>query len=148
MTPPDNQDPAVQKMPTVQAFEMKLRSVWDLALPLDRPLKDLSELDDVLKDHEQWAASVAAPGAPLTGRRACLKNQDLRGVNLARRDLRGADLSGANLEGACLEQCLLTLADLKGANLRNANLRGARLGKADLTGATLDGAELGPNSSY
>lgn len=138
----DNQDSGVQSFPTAQAFDSKLRSVWDVALPQTPGEFDLSQLDKVVADHEKWVQSLESPGTPLAGRRACLKNQDLRGVNLARRDLRGADLSGANLEGACLEQAQLALTNLSGANLRNADLRGARIKRADLTGAVLDGAEL------
>lgn len=131
-------------VPTVQSFDAKLRSVWDLPLADEQPLGDLSELDRVVSEHEKWVASLEIPGAPLTGCRLVLKNQDLRGVNLARRDLRGADFSGSNLEGACFEGCLLTLASLKGANLRNADLRGAKIKKADLTGAVIDGVQLSP----
>ncbi len=134
----------LQPVPTAQSFDAKLRSVWDLPLPEGRPLDDLSELDQVLSEHERWVASLEAPGTPLAGCRAVLRNQDLRGVNLARRDLRGADFSGANLEGACMEGCLLTLASLKGANLRNADLRGAKIKKADFSGAIIDGVQLSP----
>ncbi len=144
MSQQDSTDSPPQTLPTVQAFDIKLRSAWDLPLPSERPLADLSELDQVLSEHERWVASLEAPGTPLAGRRAVLRNQDLRGVNLARRDLRGADFSGANLEGACLEGCLLTLASLKGANLRNADLRGAKIKKADLSGAIIDGVQLSP----
>ncbi len=144
MSQRDGFDIPAPSVPTVQAFEVKLRSVWDLPLPPERAALDLNELEQVILDHEKWVASLEAPGAPLAGSRAVLKNQDLRGVNLARRDLRGADFSGANLEGASLEGCLLTLASLKGANLRNADLRGAKIKKADLTGAQIEGVLLSP----
>lgn len=140
----DGFDAPLPAVPTVQAFEVKLRSAWDLPLPPERRSFDLNELSQVISDHEKWVASLEAPGTPLEGCRAVLKNLDLRGVNLAHRDLRGADFSGANLEGASLEGCLLTLASLKGANLRNADLRGAKIRKADLTGATIEGVLLSP----
>ncbi len=62
---------------------------------------------------------------------------DLRGVDLARADLRKvnlrkADLAGANLRGV----------DLAGADLREANLRKANLFRADLREANLEGADL------
>lgn len=144
MTQPDASESTTQSVPTVQTFETKLRSVWTAPLPHDGPLVDLSQLDEILAEHQKWVESLENPQAPVAGRRAVLKNQDLRGVNLSKRDLRGADFSGANLEGARLDHCLLTLTNLAGANLRNADLRGARIKRADLTGANLEGAELSP----
>lgn len=144
MTKRDAFDVPAPSLPTVQAFEVKLRSVWDLPLPGERSAADLNDLEQVIAEHEKWVASLVTPGMPLEGCRAVLKNQDLRGANFAHRDLRGADFSGANLEGASLEGCLLTLASLKGANLRNADLRGAKIKRADLTDATIEGILLSP----
>ncbi len=143
MSESSDQDTMVPSVPTVAAFDAKLRSLWGIELPSEAPLADLNDLEAVLAAHATWVQSIENPATPMAGRRACLRNQDLRGVNLARRDLRGADLSLANLEGACLEGALLTLADLSGTILRNADLRGPRLRRADLSGAVMDGAKLG-----
>ncbi len=59
-------------------------------------------------------------------------NIDLRGAELADRDLRGIDLNRANLG----------FADLQGAKLEGASLHRASLRSADLTAADLSGADL------
>jgi uncharacterized protein YjbI with pentapeptide repeats len=70
------------------------------------------ELKKILRDHILWLAGNG-------GKRANLRDADLRGA-----DLRDADLRGANLRDA----------NFYGANLRGANLRGADLRDADLYG--------------
>ncbi len=57
---------------------------------------------------------------------------DLKGVNLAGKDLREAMLAGADLSHANLEGADLTDADLRETNLEGANLKGAILVNADL----------------
>ena len=63
------------------------------------------ELKSILEQHWLW---VRGNG----GKRANLRDADLKGANLKGADLRDANLQGANLRGA----------DLQGANLRGANL--------------------------
>lgn len=58
---------------------------------------------------------------------------DLRGVSLAREELRGLRAGGCDLRGA----------DLVGCNFADADLRRARLDDACLAGASLNGAKLG-----
>lgn len=65
-----------------------------------------------------------------------------RGVELARRDLRGFTFRGARMRDARLADADLRGADLRGSNLTNADLRGADLRGALLEGADLDGADL------
>ncbi len=69
--------------------------------------------------------------------KANLPEADLRGTNLQGANLQGADLRDANLQGAYLKG-----ANLKGANLKGSYLFGANLQKADLPGANLQGADL------
>ncbi|MEO5729434.1 MAG: pentapeptide repeat-containing protein, partial [Byssovorax sp.] len=71
-----------------------------------------------------------------------LEGQDLRGISLAKFDLRGANLRGVNLEGVALGDRDLAQADLTGARLARADLRGAVLAGADLTDADLSFANL------
>ena len=63
-------------------------------------------------------------------------------ANLPEADLRGTNLQGANLQGADLRDANLQGAYLKGANLKGSYLFGANLQKADLPGANLQGADL------
>ncbi len=66
----------------------------------------------------------------------------LRGANLARRDLSHRYLVGANLRNANLAHANLFMADLSGACLAGANLVGADLSGANLTGADMHNATL------
>ena len=70
----------------------------------------------------------------LDGRTKLCPNKPLvlRGLNLAKFDLKGMDLSGADLSGANLSG-----ADLSGAQLDGANLENAKLVGANLTGVIL-----------
>jgi formylglycine-generating enzyme required for sulfatase activity len=61
----------------------------------------------------------------------------LRGLNLAKFDLKAMDLSGADLSGANLSG-----ADLSGANLSGAQLDGANMENTKLVGANLTGVIL------
>ena len=79
------------------------------------------ELKEILDNHKKWLNDE--PG----GKKANLRDADLRGADLSFADLRGADLRGADLRGANLRY-----ADLRGANLRYADLRSADLRGADL----------------
>lgn len=128
--------------PSVADYAAKLESCWALPLPRQFLPKNQHELDEVLDTHRIWTLSVQDPKAPLAGSRGILRGADLRGMNLARRDLRAIDLRGANLEGANLAHSDLTLAALNGANLRNADLKGACLRYTDLDGADIEGTVL------
>ena len=59
-----------------------------------------------------------------TFRYSALTGEDLRGVDLAGRDLTGAVLDGANLSGLDLTGATLDLASLSGADLTGARLVG------------------------
>src|SRR5699024_2045485 len=96
----------------------------------------MKDLEKILISHSKWI------NGHNTGKRANLRDSDLRGANLRDADLRGANLWGANLRdadlrGANLRYANLWLADLRGADLRHANLWGA-----DLRGANLRDADL------
>lgn len=69
------------------------------------------ELAEILRLHRLWLAGSDA------GKRANLREANLRGVSLDDADLRGANLHGADLRGASLHR-----ANLRWANLREANL--------------------------
>ena len=85
-------------------------------------------LKDVLDKHLKWLKCEP------DGKRANLRDANLRGADLRDADLRGADLCGANLYGA----------DLCGANLYGADLRGA-----DLCGAkNIDKLTWNINSAF
>jgi uncharacterized protein YjbI with pentapeptide repeats len=109
------------------------------------------ELDEVLRDHEEWRSNSSVNPHVDLGR-AYLCEANLGGLNLENADLRGADLSGANLYKAELARAYLQGVDLRGANLREAKLMdadlfqsklsGADLSRADLSWATLDHADL------
>ena len=92
---------------------------------------DEKKLDDILASHKRWLNGEDG------GKRADLREADLRGAYLRDADLSGADLRGADLHGADLHG-----ADLRGADMYGADLRGADMYKADLRGASLRGADL------
>jgi len=94
------------------------------------------ELKSVLDSHLKWV------NGELDGKRAYLREADLRGADLQGAYLRGADLQGADLRGAYLQGADLQGAYLRGADLRGADLQGAYLRGADLRGAYLQGADL------
>ena len=98
------------------------------------------ELKSILEQHWLWVRGNGGNG----GKRANLRDADLKGANLPCANLRDADLKGANLRDADLP-----FANLRGADLRGADLRGADLQRADLRGADLRGANLrGANLDY
>ena len=86
-----------------------------------------SELASILNLHKAWIIGEDY------GKRADLREADLRWANLS-----GADLSGADLCEADLSKADLREADLSKADLRWADLSGADLREADLRGANLD----------
>lgn len=76
-------------------------------------------LDEVLERHELWLKEK------ISGARAILIGEDLRGVKLR----------NANLEFAILRGTDLSYANLEGANFKEANLEGVELWGANLFGA-------------
>lgn len=131
-----------------------------------------SELDSVLKKHEQWLKkfpyiydergkeifSVPIDSMPIVNlenakltnvdlQEALLYKMDLRGVDLDSSNLFHSNLSEADLRGAELNYANLGLANLHGANLSNTNLSfsvlyDASIFKASLVGANLFNADL------
>lgn len=73
---------------------------------------------------------------------ASLRDADLTGANLSRRDLSGAKLQNADLRKAILVGTDLTGADLEGAILRSADLFGANLYKTNLAEADLSDSNM------
>ena len=99
-----------------------------------------SKVDHSSHRHEAEAADEPEHDSDLN-----YVNQDLHGVNWARRALQGANMTNADLSGANLSGANLTDANLVNVNFSRANLTGAKLLRAnivnvDLTGARLDGA--------
>ena len=100
------------------------------------------ELRTILDQHKLWLESNRKKG-----KRANLREADLRHANLSNADLRYADLSSADLSFADLSFARLSEADLEaaglsGANLSNANLSFAELRYSDLSFADLRRASL------
>ena len=79
------------------------------------------QLKEILEAHEKWLNGEEG------GKKADLRNANLRSADLCGADLRDADLRNAGLYGADLRGADLRDADLHYANLRNADLRGANL---------------------
>ena len=96
------------------------------------------ELKSILEQHWLWVRGNGGNG----GKRANLRDADLRNADLPCANLRDADLKDADLKDADLPFANLRGADLKGADLRDANLKGADLKGADLRDADLRGANL------
>jgi hypothetical protein len=79
--------------------------------------------------------------------RSVLNGADLSGANLRRAvlrydDFRNVDLSGANLTGADIAHSDLKDGNFRAADLRGANLQDAELAGSDFKDAKLSGAEL------
>jgi hypothetical protein len=94
------------------------------------------DLQDTLEAHQDWLDDCDE------GKRADLREADLRRFDLYRADLRCAELARANLRGADLRRANLQRTNLRGANLFSANLRGAKLARANLREADLREARL------
>ncbi len=103
---------------------------------------DAKKLKQILDEHKKWICSNCEEGKRADLREANLRGADLRGADLRGADLRWADLQKANLRGADLQEANLRWADLQKADLRGADLRGADLRGADLRGADLQEANL------
>lgn len=100
------------------------------------------ELRTILEQHKLWLESNRKKG-----KRAYLRDADLRYADLRSADLRyaclcNADLSFADLSYARLSEADLVAAGLSGANLSNSDLRFAELRYADLSFADLSNAKL------
>lgn len=83
------------------------------------------ELKSILEQHESWIKGIG-------GKRADLRDADLRLANMQGADLRNVDLREAKLQDA----------DLQGVDMQWANLQGAGLQGADLRDANIDYACL------
>ncbi|MGH4023562.1 MAG: NACHT domain-containing protein [Pseudonocardiaceae bacterium] len=89
-----------------------------------------SAASDVAKRNGLAIAQRLGPGIHQN-----LANVDLRGEDLANRDLRNANMEGADLRGM-----RLVGTNLANANLSHADFTGARVVKGDLTGAQVAGS--------
>ena len=94
------------------------------------------ELKLILEKHGKWLRSEEG------GKRANLRDADLRCADLQSANLRDADLRCADLQYANLQDADLRCADLQYANLQYANLRNADLQSVNLRCANLHGANL------
>jgi hypothetical protein len=81
--------------------------------------------------------SMILPGTSIE-----LEKVDLRGAELAGKNLSRFCFAGSNLDAATLTGCDLSHTTLADTSLKNADLRGATLTGADLTGADLTGADV------
>lgn len=136
------------------------------------PKLDSTDLENILKEHEEWLDSKGQRGsrarivrrdlrdadperrllakAQLQG--AILTGSDFRGMNMEGIDLgvgngkqtilSGAQLDDCNLKDTVLSKAILTRARMEGATLEEANLKGTNLQDANLKGANLNHAIL------
>ena len=88
-------------------------------------MKTISELKNIISNHELWLLSNGEKGSCADLREANLRGVDLVGANLEYADLRDTDLYRANLNGANLKYANLQDAYLRYTNLRDADLEGA-----------------------
>jgi hypothetical protein len=79
------------------------------------------ELEEILEMHIDWLNGVEG------GKRADLRNVDLRNAKLCNVDLRNAKLRNVDLQSASLYDAKLRKVDLHYANLYDADLRGANI---------------------
>ncbi|MBY0356251.1 MAG: pentapeptide repeat-containing protein [Rickettsiales bacterium] len=103
---------------------------------------DQEVFTQILQAHKLWLNSEGKEG-----RRANLKDTDLRhisftGANLVQASLRGVNLEGVDLRGAQLHEADFTEARLIGANLSNLQLRRVNFASAMLDRAILDQADV------
>jgi len=90
------------------------------------------ELEEILEMHIDWLYGVEG------GKRADLRNVDLRNAKLCNADLQGANLCDVDLRNAKLRNVDLQSASLYDAKLRKVDLHYANLYDADLRGANID----------
>src|SRR5262249_7031984 len=93
----------------------------------------LSELPEILKQHQFWLSSGGKEGE-----RAVLNGADFGDADLTDANFQRAELRRANFRRALLRRTNLREADLQNANLEEANfLLSAQLAGADVAGAKL-----------
>ncbi len=120
-----------------------LKSVFDDALGLDRPLSADRELTpEELLELEMMASLGGLLEDASDPRRDEVRRAVAAGESLRGRDLSGVDLSGVGLVGADLRGAILTRANLSGAHLERCQLDGATLVEAELSLASFDGCSL------
>jgi hypothetical protein len=94
------------------------------------------ELEEILEMHIDWLYGVEG------GKRADLRNVDLRNAKLCNADLQGANLCDVDLRNAKLRNVDLRNAKLRNVDLQSASLYDAKLRKVDLHYANLYDADL------
>jgi uncharacterized protein YjbI with pentapeptide repeats len=103
---------------------------------------DQEIFSQILQAHALWLNSEGKEG-----RRANLKDTDLRhisfqGANLVQASLRGVNLDGVDLRGAMLQEADFTEAKLVGSNLSGLELRRVNFASAHLDRAVLEQADV------
>lgn len=94
------------------------------------------QLDALASLHERFLTGR------LGGRRATLKNVDIKGLSLKGRDMRQANFMGCNLTHMDLSGCNFQEASLYASDLSYSNLNNAIFIRADLRGARIENASL------
>lgn len=105
-------------------------------------MSKVSELSEIILQHQQWLSS-----GKRTGKRADLSGANLDGAKLANTDLSGAILRSASLVNADLSCGKFVHADFNDANLAGANFSGSSLLLSDFTGADMHRANLSKTSA-
>jgi len=100
-------------------------------------VRSRSDLDEILREHEQWIESDKKAGT-----RANLDHANLAGANLSGAYLRVANLSDADLSDANLTGTYLVDVNLSGASLRDADLTDARVSNANFERAIFEPKSL------
>lgn len=100
------------------------------------------DIQQILEDHEKWLDPNNKDGRRANLRNANLKKFDFRNKNLKKANFEGANLKGARFDDADLQHARLVYTDCQNTNFQNANLQNANFQNANLSGADVTKANL------
>ena len=105
-------------------------------------IKNLKDLDEVLKKHKIWMDSILNSGEIGTGTRANLNGADLAGLTLTESNLTCSSLNEASFIGAKLSGVNFSRASLKKASFEGATIINCNFHQADLEDADFRESDL------